>query len=74
MDLRPMQRLAKVIIGYSKTITKKSYDKITKECKGKKSDGVTKLKAQILLQEKRLVKSNLLEVKPITLPKLDIQK
>jgi hypothetical protein len=67
-------RLAKVIIGYSKTITKKSYDKITKECKGKKSDGVTKLKAVDPVTREKVSKIKPLEVKPIVLPKLDIQK
>ena len=68
-------RLAKVIIGYSKTITKKSYDKITKECKGKKSDGVTKLKAvDPVKKREKLTKITPLEIQPIVLPKLDIEK
>lgn len=68
-------RLAKVIIGYSKTITKKSYDKITKECKGKKSDDVLKLKAVDPVGKREKVSTiTPLPIKPIELPKLDIEK
>lgn len=63
-------RLASVIVGYSKTITKSSYDKITKECKG--DDEVIKLKA--VDNDKKVEKVSKIDPKgivPIALPTLD---